>query len=126
MQQYIKGEDGQKKSIDVETLNKNYKNQDLENPAYNEFWSEMPRRALSVKPSRPNSKEKGKNPLELTTPERKRREVRELYLPEITKNTWIQKKEIDFSTLYEDPLFDMAAKRRNMRGKKGSLDGGMI
>ena len=43
----------------------------------------------------------------LTTPERKRRAVRELYLPEITKNTFVKRKDVDLSTLYEDPFFDL-------------------
>ena len=63
--------------------------------------------------------------MELTTPERKRREVRELYLPEITKNTYVKKKEIDLTTLFEDPLFDPSRrpKRTGLRGGKMSLDG---
>ena len=60
----------------------------------------------------------------MTTPERKRRAVRELYLPEIGKNTWVKKKEIDFSTLYEDPFFDLVKKpaRRGLRTGKASMD----
>ena len=78
-----------------------------------------------MKPKRPDSKE---NPIEkLTTPEKKRREVRELYLPEITKNTWVKRKEVDLTTLYEDPLFDPSRRpKRNLRGGKMSLDGRVL
>ena len=62
----------------------------------------------------------------LSTPDRKRRQVRELYLPEINKNTWVKRKEVDLSTLYEDPFFDLNKKklaaRRGMRGGRGSVD----
>ena len=61
----------------------------------------------------------------LATPDRKRRQVRELYLPEINKNTWVKKKEVDLSTLYEDPFFDLVKKkmpRGGMRGYRGSVD----
>ena len=60
----------------------------------------------------------------LTTPERKRRAVRELYLPEITKNTWVKRKEVDLTTLYEDPFFDLVKKKpkRGFRTGKASMD----
>ena len=61
----------------------------------------------------------------LTTPERKRRAVRELYLPEIGKNTWVKRKEVDLTTLYEDPYFDLVKKpkpRRGLRTGKASMD----
>ena len=121
---YIKGDDDSKrKSIDLDELNKDYKNQDLDNPAYQEFWKEIPRRK-STSVTRPSSKDKKEE--QLATPERKRREVREKYLPEINKNTWVRKKEIDLTTLYEDPLFDPSRRpKRNLRGGKMSVDGRM-
>ena len=60
----------------------------------------------------------------LSTPDRKRRQVRELYLPEITKGHQINRKEIDLTTLYEDPFFDLHKKkpRRGFGRGKGSVD----
>ena len=58
-----------------------------------------------MKPRRPGSGKKQDDAMTLATPDRKRREVRELYLPEISKNAWVQSKEINLGTLYEDPMF---------------------
>jgi len=78
-----------------------------------------------VKRSRGGSRQKQAENM-LTTPERKRRAVRELYLPEITKNTaWVKRKEVDLTTLYEDPFFDLykkPVKKRGFRTGKASLD----
>mmetsp|Transcript_21054 Transcript_21054/g.28313 ORF Transcript_21054/g.28313 Transcript_21054/m.28313 type:complete len:119 (-) Transcript_21054:1941-2297(-) len=100
--------DKNKESIDLTEINKEYKDQDLENKAYGEFWKEGDRQrgSQSVKRSRQGSRQSARANM-LTTPERQRRAVRELYLPEITKNTWVKRKEVDLSTLYEDPYFDL-------------------
>lgn len=108
-----------------------WEGQDLKNPAYQDFWKgddpprKIPRGSQSVKRSRGGSRGSQGGDL-LTTPDRKRRQIRELYLPEINKNTWVKKKEVDLSTLYEDPFFDLMKKkvnvRRGMRGGRGSVD----
>ena len=50
----------------------------------------------------------------------------EKYLPEIKGNTWVKKKEIDLSTLYEDPLFDPSRRPgRNFGRGKMSVDARM-
>jgi hypothetical protein len=50
--------------------------------------------------------------------------VREKYLPEITKNTFIRRKEVDLTTLFEDPLFDPSRRpKRNFGRGKMSMDG---
>lgn len=83
------------------------------------------RGSQSVKRSRQGSRgSQGSNML--TTPERKRRAVRELYLPEINKNTWVKRKEVDLGPLKEDPYFDLLErqkmKRRGFRTGKASMD----
>ena len=46
-------------------------------------------------------------------------------MPEITKNTYVKRKEVDLSTLYEDPFFDLVKKKpkkRGLRTGKASMD----
>ena len=131
MRIYLQG--GKKRDdddIDLTEANKVWEGQDLTNPAYADFWKgdDPPRKrrgSQSVKRSRGGSRGSQGGDM-LTTPERKRRQIRELYLPEITKNTVIKKREPDLSTLYEDPYFDLVKKklgaRRGMRGGRGSVD----
>ena len=134
MKIYLQG--GKKKdtdSFDLTEVNKVWEGQDLHNPAYGDFWKgddparkKPSRGSQSVKRSRGGSRGSQGGGDMLTTPERKRRQIRELYLPEINKNTWVKKKEVDLSTLYEDPFFDLvkskANARRGMRGGRGSVD----
>ena len=44
-------------------------------------------------------------------------------MPQITKNTWVKRREVDLSTLYEDPYFDPSRRDRNYFKKaKMSMD----
>ena len=129
MKIYLYGDrNAQKESVDLNDINKDWGGQDLKNPAYGDFWKDgekqrSVRGSQSVKRSRQGSRgSQGENPM--ATPERKRRAIRELYLPEITKNTWVKRKEVDLSTLYEDPFFDLVKKKpkRTFRTGKASMD----
>lgn len=121
--------------IDMDEINKDWQGKDLDNKAYGDFWkpidrADLPRGSQSVKRSRQGSRQSARSN-QLPTPERKRRQIRELYLPEITKNTWVKKKEVDLTTLYEDPYFMNIVKpdrfkRRGFRTGKASMDARIV
>ena len=104
---YLKGEEkDEKNEINLDELNKDY-GKDLDQGAYQDFWKKEPRKrgSQSVKPQRPGEQED--KLAALPTPERKRRQIRDQFFPEIQKNSVWKNKDIDIETLYEDPLFDL-------------------
>jgi hypothetical protein len=126
---YLFGDrNAQKEAYDLDEINLDWKGKDLENKAYGEFWKDdigVVKGSQSVKRSRQGSRGSVDAAMMLTTPERKRRAIRELYLPEIVNKNYVKRKEIDLSTLYEDPFFDLVKKkqpRRGFRTGKASMD----
>ena len=130
VKKYLFGDkNAQKEPYDLDEINVDWKGKDLENKAYGEFWKSdvgIAKGSQSVKRSRQGSRGSVDAAMQLTTPERKRRAIRELYLPEIVNKNVVKRKEIDLSTLYEDPFFDLVKKkqpaRRGFRTGKASVD----
>ena len=125
LDEYIKGEEKvDKNEINLEELNKDY-GKDLDQGAYQDFWKNEPRKkgSQSVKPQRPGSQEA--KLAALPTPERKRRQIRDQFFPEIQKNSVWKNKDIDVETLYEDPLFDFNRPYKKRRMQM-SIEGGVL
>lgn len=117
IEEYLLGDQKvDKDEINFDELNKDY-GKDLDQKAYQDFWKDQPKkRPQSLKPLRAGSDQDAKLAA-LPTPERTRRQIRDQIFPEIQKNSVWKNRDIDFETLYEDPMFDFTRPQKKRRSK---------